>query len=129
MDTTTPIAVVLAWQEAANRQDAERLLALSDPQIEIVGPRGSGYGHELLRAWLGRAGLELTTLRVFARGSVVVLAQHGIWRAAETGVVIGEADLASQYRVVAGQVVQFARHDHLDKALAAAGLSPRDEQV
>ena len=128
MDTTTTVEVITAWQDAANRQDEDRLLALSDPQIEIVGPRGSGYGHDLLRAWLGRAGLEMTTLRVFARDSVVVLAQHGVWRVADSGAVTGEADLASQFRVAAGRVVQFARHDHLDAALAAAGLSPSDEQ-
>ncbi len=129
MGTVTAVAVVTAWQDAANQQDADRLLALSDPQIEIVGPRGSGYGRQLLRDWLGRAGLELTTLRVFARGSVVVLAQHGIWRAADSGAVTGEADLASQFRVAGEQVVQFARHDHLDTALTAAGLGLADEQV
>ena len=128
MPYTNPAALVQAWQDAANSQDIDRLLALSAPAIEIIGPRGSGFGHQLLRDWLGRAGLHLTTLRVFARDNVVVVAQHGVWRSPETGEVTGERDLASSFRVAGAQVVQFARHDTLDAALAAAGLAAADAQ-
>lgn len=130
MQTEEAVAVVQEWQEAANHQDIERLLALSDPEIEIVGPRGAGYGHQLLRDWLGRAGLTLETRRVFGRGEVVVLAQHGVWRSVETGEFRGEADLASRFRVKGGgRVVQFARYDSLDEALSHAGLGWEDEIV
>ena len=122
----SPIAIAEAWQQAANQQDSERLLALSDPNIEVVGPRGSGYGHQLLRDWLGRAGLTLTTLRAFARGNTVVLAQHASWRSVETGDATGERDLASRFDVEGGRVVRFARHDSLAEALAAAGLNDAD---
>jgi hypothetical protein len=124
-----PYTIVAKWQEAANRQDIERLLALSDLDIEVVGPRGGGRGHQLLRDWMGRAGLSLTTLRAFARDDIVVLAQHGVWRSAETGEVIGEQDLASLFRVGGGRVVRFARYDGLDEALAAAGLTDADAIV
>ena len=129
MQEADPVTIVQAWQEAANRQDIDGLLALSDPNIEIVGPRGSGYGHQLLRDWLGRASLRLETLRVFGRGAAVVVAQHGVWRSVETGEVVGEQDLASRFRVVDGRVVQFARCDRLEEALAAAGLTHGDEIV
>lgn len=125
----SPIAVVQAWQEAANRQDIDRLLALSDPHIEVVGPRGAGYGHQLLRDWIARAGILLTTHRTFARGNVVVLAQHGVWRSVETHTVPGDADLASCFRVDGQRVMQFVRYDDLDSALAAAGLTDADELV
>src|SRR5258708_30740143 len=72
----TPTAIVQAWQAAANQQDIDRLLALSDANIEIVGPRGSGYGHQLLRDWIARAGLQLTTLRTFTCAQTVVPDQH-----------------------------------------------------
>ncbi len=49
MQDTSPVAITQAWQDAANRQDIDRLVALSEPDIEIVGPRGSGHGHQLLR--------------------------------------------------------------------------------
>ena len=127
MQEADPVAIVQAWHDAANRQDIGGLLALSDPNIEIVGPRGSGYGHQLLRDWLVRAGLRLETLRVFGRDDVVVVAQHGVWRSVETGDVMGEQDLASWFRVANGQVTQYARSDSLDEALAAAGLTQADE--
>ena len=129
MPTKHTIAVAQSWQAAANAQDVDSLLALSDRYIEIVGPRGSGFGHQLLREWLGRAGLSLTTVRVFARDDVVVLAQHGVWRSLETGEIVGERDLASRFRVADRLVSQFARYDSLDEALAAAGLQPSDEYV
>ena len=123
----SPFAIVQAWQDAANAQDVDRLLELSDPNIEIVGPRGSGHGHQLLRDWLGRAGVSLTTLRAFVRGNVIVLAQHGVWRSSETGELIGEQDIASRFRVEGRRIEQFARHDSLDIALAEAGLDYSDE--
>lgn len=127
MEPNAALAVVRAWQDAANAPDLDRLVALSDPEIEVVGPRGAGRGHQLLRDWLGRAGLTLTTRQAFARGNAVVLAQHGVWRSPETGAVVGEADLASRFRVDDGRVVQFARHDDLEAALRDAGLIPADE--
>lgn len=128
MQDQDAVALVQAWQDAANRQDVERLLALSDANIEIVGPRGSGFGHQLIRDWLARAGLTLETQRVFMRDNVVVMAQHGVWRSAETGAITGEAELATRFRVQDGRIVQFARHDQLETALAEAGLSAADER-
>ena len=124
-----PAATVQAWQDAANAQDKGRLLELSDPDIEIVGPRESGYGHELLAAWLARAGLTLETKRVFAQGDRVVLAQHGVWRSPETGETTGEAELASSFLVAAGRVTQFSRHEKLEEALLKAQLTEENEIV
>jgi hypothetical protein len=126
MPQESPYTIVQAWQDAANRQDLDQLLALSDPQIEVVGPRGSGYGHALLREWMGRAGLTLTALRVFTRGPLVVVAQHAVWRSVETGAVTGEQDLASCFRVGESRVAQYARYDSLAAALEAAGLTDAD---
>ncbi|HWE61922.1 MAG TPA: nuclear transport factor 2 family protein [Chloroflexota bacterium] len=122
-----PGAVVQDWQEAANAQRIDRLLDLSDPDIEVAGPRGSGYGHQLLRDWIARAGLTLKTLRMFVRGNTVVVEQHGTWRALDTGEITGETTLASVFHVVDGRVVRFARYDDLTMALGACGLSQLDE--
>ena len=123
----SPFAIVQAWQDAANSQNIDRVIELSAPTIEIVGPRGSGHGHQLLRDWLGRAGLHLTTLRAFAHDNIVVLAQHGVWRSVETGEVAGERNVASRFRVDGQRIVQFARYDNLDIALDEAGLHNSDE--
>ena len=127
MPYTSPFALVQAWQDAANHQNSDRLVELSAPDIEVVGPRGSGHGYQLLRDWVGRAGLQLTTLRAFARDNVVVVAQRGVWRSVETGEVTGERDLASRFRIDGQRVGQFARYDNLDVALNEAGLHYSDE--
>lgn len=121
------LAIVRAWQEAVNARDMERLRALSDPLIAISGPRGVATGFDVLVDWLGRAGLTLETRRSFARGEAVVLAQHGVWRAVETGELRGEADVAAIFRVTNGRVAQYERLDSLAVALAAAGLVEGDE--
>jgi hypothetical protein len=121
-----PVATVQEWQAAVNAQDRERLLELSASDIEIVGPRGSGFGHQLLSDWLERAGLSIVARRSFARADSVVVEQHGAWRSPQTGEV-GEAEMAAHFRVAAGQVGYFARYDSLEAALDAAGLSAADE--
>lgn len=129
MSQPTPLALVRDWQDAANRGDAARLLALSDPAIEGAGPRGACQGHAALRAWLARAGLRLTTLRAFARGDAVVLAQRGVWHDLDSGAVTGERDLATAFRVAGGMVARVARYDDLAAALADAGLAAADERA
>lgn len=126
--TPTPLSIVESWQEAANAQDAARMQELSAPDIEVAGPRGSGFGRQLLTEWLERAGLTLTTSRAFVQGDVVVLEQRGVWHHPKTGATTGDKVLASAFRVnLVGQVAWFARFDQLGEALAAAGLDARDE--
>ena len=125
---TSPIAIVRAWQAAANDQHIDRLLELSAPDIVIIGPRGRGAGHQLLREWIARAGLTLSTQRTFQRGDTVVLAQHGTWQSSTTGGVPSEADLASRFRVRDEQVIEFERYEDLASALTAADIRAADEQ-
>ena len=122
-----PTAVAHAWVEAANRQDGDGLAALSSPDIEIVGPRGSVRGAAVLREWLTRAGLTLENRRTFARNGTVVVEQRGVWRSAETEGEASEADVASRFEVEGGRVVAYERFDNLSAALAAAGLGEADE--
>ena len=121
------VATVQAWQDAASKPDIERLIALSDSNIEIVGPRGSGFGHQLLRDWIARAGLQMTTLRAFVRDSLVVVEQQAIWHNVETGEKARESIIASQFVVENNRVKQFARYDNLETAFKQSGLSLADE--
>jgi hypothetical protein len=122
-----PVVVVAAWQDAINRHDRAALLAVSDPRIEIIGPRGSAYGHAVLAEWLDRVGLRVEPRRVFARGTAVVVTQHAVWRA--EGEVIGEAAIASRFLVDNRRVTLFARYDDLATALVDAGLTEDDEHA
>lgn len=121
------VAVVLAWQEAANAQDTARLLALSAPEIAIVGPRGVAQGHDTLRAWLERAGAQFLTRRLFARDGAVVAAQRGVWRDPVSGSIVGDREVATAFDVADGLVTRLARHERLELALDAAGLALGDE--
>jgi SnoaL-like domain len=129
MDPNNVVAIAEAWQDAANNQDVKRLLELSDPNIEIVGPRGSAHGHDILKDWLSRAGLQFGTLQVFAKDDVVVAAQHGVWRSLETNEVTGEANVATVFRVTNKRVIYLARYDSLEEALGKAEMSFGDERV
>lgn len=99
MTTQSAVDIALRWQDAANRQDTDALLALSAVEIEIVGPRGTVFGHDILRDWLARAGLTLHTQRLFAKDADVVIVQHGVWASGD------EEDIASHFRVAAEQVI------------------------
>jgi ketosteroid isomerase-like protein len=123
------IATIQAWQAAANDQNIDRLLELSAPDIVIIGPRGRGSGHQLLREWIARAGLTLATQRTFQRGDTVVLAQHGTWQSSATSGVPSEADVASRFRVRDERVIEFERYEDLASALTAADMSDADEQL
>jgi hypothetical protein len=112
--------VVQTWQTAVNEQDAPRVLGLSDPEIEIVGPRGSGFGHDLLQQWLQHARVQLEPRRTFSRGDYVVVEQRGTWRTPEMGELVGEADIASVFRVLEGRVTYYARFGDLTEALEHA---------
>lgn len=136
-EVDTPAAVVAAWLAAVNAQDAERLVALSDPDVAIVGPRGTARGAAVLRDWLARAGARLDTRSMFARDHRVVVAQHAVWRApagsgtpgGDRGALLGEAEVASRFVVAAGRVVEVERHDGpgaFEAALAQADLTVDD---
>jgi ketosteroid isomerase-like protein len=120
------LQVVQNWQEAVNARDAQALMACSDPKIEIVGPRGSAFGHDVLRQWLERAGLTLSPQRNFQHNQTVVVAQHAVWRSAESE-IIGEADVASVFRVGDDKVLYYARFDSLEEALQHGGLTEDHE--
>src|SRR3712207_4309487 len=125
MSGLTAAGTVREWQDAVNRRDEEGVLGLSDPEVEIVGPRGTGTGHPLLRAWLQHARVSLVPLRTYARGDRVVVLQRAVWRAPD-GEEIGEAEVASSFVVGAGRVRRYARFDTLEAALADAGLAEAD---
>ncbi|SNT00566.1 protein of unknown function [Geodermatophilus saharensis] len=123
------LAVVEAWLAAVDRADAAAATALSAPDLEVVGPRGTVRGREVLGPWMARAGFSGTPLRWFcgADGAVVV-EQDAVWADPTTGAQRGRAVVASQFTVAGGVVTRYQRHDDgLLPALAAAGLGAADE--
>ena len=120
------VEAVLAWHEALNAGDAERLAALSHPEVEIGGPRGSARGRQVLKDWVGRANVRLEPLRPFQRGGTVVVEEAATWRDAQNGEKIGETTVATVFALDGGLVSGVFRHDDLEGALRSAGLDETD---
>jgi hypothetical protein len=125
--TGPEVEAVLAWHEALNAGDAERLAALSHPEVELGGPRGSARGRRVLEDWVGRANVRLEPLRSFQNGRTVVVEEAATWRDARTGETTGEATVATIFALDGGLVAGIVRHDGLEDALRSAGLDGSDE--
>ena len=123
--STSPVEIVRRWLAAVNAGHVERVLALTDADVRLVGPRGVAEGHAVLREWLAHAGATFTTRAEYARGAAVVVAQHGVRRDPDGG-VRGTAEVATRFRVAGQQVAELERYDALSTALQAAGLGAAD---
>ena len=124
--STREVEAVLRWHEALNAGDAERLAALSHPEVEVGGPRGSARGRQVLKDWVGRANVRLEPLRLFGRGPTVVVEEAATWRDAQTGEPAGEAAVATVFVLDGGLVARIVRHEGLEDALRDAGLARSD---
>ena len=124
--STTEVEAVLRWHEALNAGDAERLAALSHPEVEVGGPRGAAHGRQVLKDWAGRANVRLEPLRLFGRGEAVAVEEAATWRDAQTGETTGEATVATVFVLDGGLVARIVRHDGLEGALRDAGLDRSD---
>jgi hypothetical protein len=120
------LAVVERWLSGVNAAECTKVLALTSPEVEIVGPRGVGRGHELLAGWLARAGFTSAARRWFcsADGRVVV-EQDATWTS--PGGQPSRARVASAFVVREQRVSRFERFDSLSEALSATGLRDADE--
>ena len=116
------IFIVEAWHEALNTDDVNRLVALSHPDVEVGGPRGSGRGTQLLCEWVDRAKVRLDPWRVFHQAHTVVVEQKAEWSSADTGQVTGSQVVASVFVVRDDQIVRVTRYPDLADALRAVNL-------
>jgi hypothetical protein len=114
------VEAVLAWHEALNAGDTDRMVALCSDDVEVGGPRGSGQGHQLLREWFARAGISLAAERLYHQPGCVVAEQRAVWPETKPAIV------ATVFSVDGGRIASIVRHDGLGEALAAAGLGDGD---
>lgn len=122
------LAVVERWLAAINRADLAALLALTDDDLEIAGPRGSARGTAVLEQWLARAGFRAEPVRWFcgANGAVVV-EQIAHWHAPPVSSPTPPKRVSSSFAVRGERVARFQRFDELALALSASGLRLEDE--
>ena len=125
--TIFEVRVVYDWHEALNGGDADRLVQLSHPDIEVGGPRGSGRGTRLLKEWVERANIRLEPRRVFHRADTVVVEEKAEWRSSETGELIENRTVGSVFVVRDGRLARVVRYDDLAGALQAANFDGSHE--
>jgi hypothetical protein len=125
--STPEVEAVLAWHDALNAGDPERVASLSHPDVEVGGPRGPARGRQVLRDWVARANVRLEPLRLFRRDQTVVAEEVATWSDAGTGETIGEATVATAFELDDGLVAGVFRHDGLEEALRGADLDRSDE--
>jgi hypothetical protein len=123
---STDTSVIAEWHDALNTGDADRLVSLSNDDVEIVGPRGSARGSHFLPDWVARSGIRLEMRRLFARDNTVVAEETAEWRSPETGNVIDCQELATIFRIEEGRVSYIDRRPSLADALHLTGLSESD---
>jgi ketosteroid isomerase-like protein len=124
---TSPVDVVSAWHDALNSGDTNRLLELVTQDVEVGGPRGAGHGTELLRDWVGRAGIHLVPARIFHRGDMVVVEQRASWQTGDDSPPTEPTTVASLFRIQGELIASILRFDDLTAALSAAALNDGDE--
>ena len=122
------LRVVEAWHEALNDGAVDRLVELSHPEVEVGGPRGTGWGAQLLREWVERANIRLEPRRVFHHADTVVVEQWAQWRSSDTGGVIGDQTVGSVFVVRDGRVTRVVRYPNLENALGATDLDESHEK-
>jgi len=121
---SSEIQTVIAWHDALNSGDVERLIALSHPEVEVGGPRGSAQGAQILREWVDRANIRLVPGRTFYEAGTVVVEQGAEWQPADPGNV---QSVASVFVVSDGLVTSAVRYSDLTSALRAANLDESHE--
>jgi ketosteroid isomerase-like protein len=124
-DIHPEIQTVIAWHDALNNGDVERLVALSHPEVEVGGPRGSAHGAQILREWVSRANIRLEPRRTFHEANTVVVDQGAEWQSAEPGNV---QTVASVFVISDGLVTSVVRYPDLESALRAANLDASHEK-
>jgi hypothetical protein len=121
------LAVVEDWHAAVNGGDAARAGDLCTSDVEVGGPRGSGFGRELILDWVGRAGIRMEPVRWFCGPGGAVVEQDARWLDIHTGELGEPVRLATAFVVENGRVSRVLRHPDAAGALAALGLRPVDE--
>ena len=121
------LETVLAWHEALNAGDAERVTSLSHHEVEIGGPTAGLGPRPAGSEGLGRPNVRLEPLRSSQRGETVVVEEAATWRDAQTGETTGAATIARVFQLDGGLVAGIFRYDGLEDALRRAGPDESDE--
>jgi SnoaL-like domain len=93
--------VVEQWHRAVNAPDVDAALALCVEDVAVGGPRGDGHGHDLMRAWLVRSGIQLEPQEALVeRDGRIVVHERAQWRTTADAPVQAPTDAPADTWVV-----------------------------
>jgi hypothetical protein len=121
------LGTIGSWHQAVNDGAADLAGAFCTSDVEVGGPRGSGYGRELLVDWVRHAGIRMRPVRWFCGPAGAVVEQDARWVDPATGELGAPVRLATAFGVTDGRISRVLRHPDTPAALAALGLGPADE--
>ena len=129
--TRGQLAPIERWHDAVNTGDAAGAGALCTADVEVGGPRGSGYGRELVVEWVGHAGIRIRPVRWFCGtapdgSSAAVVEQDAQWPDGSGGLT-DAVRVATAFRLHDGVITSVVRHGDVGAALAGTGLTAGDE--
>lgn len=110
------------WNERLNAKDVAGVLAISDHNIEMIGPAGSAAGHDTLKQWIENSHIHLVTRNRYAKRDKVIYEQLGTWDDER-----GEVVLYTYMEIKNNKVCEIAHYDTLDDAFGSSGLSEEDK--
>jgi len=112
---SSDMATVLQRRHASvNAGDIDAAAGLCSEDVAVVGPRGTGHGRDLVRAWLVRSGIRLEPQEDFnERDGRVVVRETARWTTATDpdGAPIEPATTWCVFTVDQGLVSSIARFD------------------
>lgn len=114
MNSSDSSAVLERWHKAVNAGDIEAAVAECADDVAIAGPRGTGHGHDLVRAWLQRSGIRLEPLEPFAESDGrIVVREMARWTtaAAPDGAPIEPTETWVVFSVGDGKIRAIARYE------------------
>ena len=110
------------WVDKVNAQDVEGVLEVSDSNIELVGPRGAGFGHDLLVQWMENTGVRLHTIARYANDHSVVYEQEAVWENQDGHVIV-----YTFMEIKNGKITRLERFDNIDDAFSTSGLNEENK--
>lgn len=116
------IKIADQWTTRANEKDSKGVLEVSDPHIELIGPRGAAEGHDILEQWIKESGIQMETQGHYAKNNEVICVQKATWEN-QNGHVI----LYTFMEIKNGKVHRLGRYDTLDDAFGQCQLSEEDK--
>ena len=126
-DTAEPAAAVLAFIDAFNHEDLERLGEVLDPDVVLHSARGTRRGIADALAWARRieAGeldqrVEVDSIRVDGARAIALVRKQWWWR--DGGQLAREDEVAWVFEVRDGKVARWEPFEDRAAALAAAGV-------